>query len=58
MFLFLFCYFFASFFGLLSFSGSLVTKHVSLDNESFMASYILIYLNPIGLNYHLFMVSL
>ena len=43
---------------LLSFSGSLATKCVSLGNEPHMAGPALIDLNPIELNYHPFMISL
>ena len=43
---------------LLNFSGSLVTKCVSLNNELCMSRPNLIDLNPIELNYYPFMVSL
>ena len=46
------------FIGLLSFSGSLVTKCVSLNNESCMNRSTLIDLNPFDLNFYLFMISL
>ena len=42
----------------LSFSGSLTTKCVSLSNEPYMARPTVIHLNPIELNYDLFMISL
>ena len=46
------------FIALLSFSRSLATKCVSLSNKSWMARPALIDLNPIELNYYLFMISL
>ena len=42
----------------LSFSGSLATKCVSLNNDSCMARPALIDLNPVEPSYYLFMVSL
>ena len=42
---------------LLSFSGSLATKCVSLSNETCVARPTLINLNPIGLKYYPFMVT-
>ena len=46
------------FIALLSFSGCLETKFVSLNNESFMTKPTLIVLNLIKLNYYTFMISL
>ena len=43
---------------LLSFSGSLAIKCVSLNNEPCMIRPILIDLNPVELNYYPFMISL
>ena len=43
---------------LLSFSRSLLTKCVSLNNEPCMNRPTFIYLNPVELNYHLLMISL
>ena len=40
------------FIALLSFSGSLPTKYVSLSNEPCMVRPTLINLNPVELNYH------
>ena len=42
---------------LLSFSGSLATKYVSLINELFMTRPTLIDLNPVELNHYLFVVT-
>ena len=42
----------------MTFSGSLATKCVSLDNELCMIRPTLIGLNPIELNYHPFMISI
>ena len=46
------------FIALLSFSGSLTTKSVSLNNEPCMIRPTLIDLNPVELNYYPFMISL
>ena len=46
------------FIALLSFSGSLATKCVSLNNVPCMIMPTLIDLNPVKLNYHPFMISL
>ena len=43
---------------LLSFSGSLATKFVSLNNEPYMIRLTLIDLNPVELNYYPFMIVL
>ena len=41
-----------------SFSGSLATKFVSLNNEPLMIMATFVDSNPIELNYYLFMISL
>ena len=46
------------FIGLLSFSGYLVTKRVSLNKEQWKTRPALINLNPVELNYYPFMISL
>ena len=46
------------FIALLSFSGSLATKCVTLNNEPCMTGPTLIDLNPVELNYFPFMISL
>ena len=46
------------FIALLSFSGSLTTKCVSLNNEPCMIRPTLIDLNPVELNYYPFLISL
>ena len=46
------------FFVLLSFSGSLATKFVSLNNEPLMIMATSVDSNSIELNYYLFMISL
>ena len=46
------------FIALLSFSSSLGTKWVSLGNEPWIVRPTFINLNPIKLNYYLFMISL
>ena len=46
------------FIALLSFSGSLTTTSVSLNNEPCMIRPTLIDLNPVELNYYPFMISL
>ena len=43
---------------LLSLSGSLTTKYVSLNNEPYMTRPMVVNLNPVQLNYYLFMISL
>ena len=43
---------------LLSFSGSLATKFVSLNNEPLMTMVTFVDSNSIELNYYLFMISL
>ena len=46
------------FIALLNVSGSLVTKCVSFSDEPFMTRPTLIDLNPVELNYNLFMINL
>ena len=43
---------------LLSFSESLATKSVSLNDKTCVAGFTLVNLNPIKLNYYLFIISL
>ena len=51
-------YFLKKFFGLLSFSGSLATKCMSLNNEQCKTRPTLIDLYPVGLKYYTFMITL
>ena len=54
----MFCLIKQVFVALLSFSGSLATKYVSLSNDPCMVGPALIDLNRVELNYYPFMISL